>query len=124
MYGMVVHGFVQHVKNKKMRKILILCFLIFQMAGCQNRKVKITPDEFISKENAPKDLYRSDSIQLVALIKKEIGKKKGAYGANFYDSSTKVIIDTIMYNSNLDRMVFFIIDKVENKKLYPKTFCR
>lgn len=90
------------------------------MVSCQNRKVKITKIEFISKENAPKDLYRNDSIKLITLINKEIKNKSGAYRANFYDSSTNITIDTIMYNSKLNRIVFFIIDKVENKKLYPK----
>lgn len=103
-----------------MKKIVIFCFLIFQLASCQNRKVKITPKEFTSIVKAPKGLYQTDSIKLVKLIRNEIKDKKEAYSANFYDDSTGIIIDTIMYNNNFDRMVFFIIDKVENKKLYPK----
>ncbi|KQS53399.1 MAG: hypothetical protein DCE86_16610 [Flavobacteriaceae bacterium] len=103
-----------------MNKSIIIILLFSQLVSCQNRTVKETPKEFISKTQAPKSLLSKDSINLVHLIKEEIKLHKGGYHAESYDDDAVIIIDTIMYSPDFNRLVFFIIDKVENKKLYPK----
>ncbi len=93
--------------------------LSFQFASCQNKSFEKTPKEFISKVNVPKRIYSSDSLNLVNLIKEEIRNHRGGYFSKAYDDSTEVIIDSILYSPNFDRLAFFIIDKKENKKTYP-----
>ena len=117
---MVHLGFVQLVNSNDMRKFIILILLSFQVVSCQNRTIKITPNEFLSKVKVPKDLYAKDSLKLVDLIKEQIKNHKEAYYPKAYDSLTVVVIDTIMYSKDLSKITFFIIDKVENKKTYPK----
>ena len=46
---MVHLGSVQLVNSNGMRKFIILILLSFQVASCQNRTIKITPNEFLSK---------------------------------------------------------------------------
>jgi hypothetical protein len=102
------------------KKVIILFSLIFQIVSCQNKINNQTPNKFLSKVNASKEMYSKDSLSLILCIKKEIFYNRGGYNANFYDQSTPIIIDTIIYSPNLDKVVFFVIDSVENKKTYPK----
>ena len=104
------------------KEIFILLLLSVQMICCQNKTIKPTPKEYISNVKAPKDLYLKDSIRLVKSIKKEIKEHKGGYHSKAYDSFTKIIIDTIMYSPDYDKLIFFVIDKKENKKIYPDNF--
>ncbi|TXD64171.1 hypothetical protein [Polaribacter glomeratus] len=104
--------------------IIIAILLSFQMMSCQNMTVKLTPQEFKSNNKASKKLYLKDSISLVRLIKEDIKEHKGDYHSKAYDYSTKIIIDTIMYNSDFNKLIFFIIDKKENKKAYPETLTK
>jgi len=106
------------------KNILIIILLSFQLISCQNRTIKLTPQEFISKIIVPKELYNKDSIDLVKLIKKEVKEHKGGYFSEAYDTSTQVIIDTIMYSSDFNKLIFFIIDKKENKSIYPNTLTK
>lgn len=102
-----------------MKKTILFC-LVFQIVSCQNKRFNPTPTSFISEVNVPKKMYTNDSINLLQSIEKEIANKEGSYKANYYDKNTSIIIDTVMYNPTFDKTVFFIIDKVENKKLYSK----
>lgn len=112
-------GYVQLVINNKMKKYIYLFCLCVQIVSCQNRTIKPTPKEFVSKVKVPENIYSKDSIELIELIKEEIKEHKGAYYAKSYDEYTKVIIDSIIYSPNYNKLFFFAINKVENKKLYP-----
>lgn len=103
-----------------MKKVLILFSLIFQIASCQNKINNQTPYKFLSKVNASKEIYSKDSLSLILCIKKELFYKRGNYNADFYDQNTPIMIDTIIYSPNLDKVVFFVIDSLENKNTYPK----
>lgn len=102
-----------------MKKIIIIFLLSFQIVSCQERTVKLTPKEFVSKVEVPNELYSKDSLNLVGLIKAEIKDHKGGYHSKAYDEFTEITIDTIVYSPDYNRVVFFIIDKIENKKAYP-----
>lgn len=103
-----------------MKKVIILFSLIFQIVSCQNKIINHTPNKFLSNVNVSKEIYSTDSLSLVLCIKKEIFCNRGNYNANFYDQSTPIIVDTIIYSPNLEKVVFFVIDSLENKKTYPK----
>lgn len=103
-----------------MKKNIILFLIYIQVVGCQNKNIKLTPDKYISEVKVPKELYLNDSIKLVELIKTEIKGHKGAYFSKSYDDSTQIIIDTIMYNKDFNKIIFFIIDKAENFKSVEK----
>lgn len=102
-----------------MKKIIIIFLLSFQIVSCQERTVKLTPKEFVSKVEVPNELYSKDSLSLVELVKGEIKDHKGGYHSKAYDEFTEIIIDSIMYSPDYGRFVFFIINRVENKKTYP-----
>jgi hypothetical protein len=112
-------GYVQLVINNKMKKYIYLFCLCVQIVSCQNRTIKPTPKEFVSKVKVPENIYSKDSIKLVELVKEEIKEHKGAYYAKFYDKHTEIIIDSIIYSPNHNKLFFFIINRVENKKVYP-----
>lgn len=94
------------------------------MISCQNKAIKLTPTEFKSDVRASEELYSKDSISLVKLIKEEIKEHKGSYYPKPYDENTQIIIDTIMYSSDYNKLTFFIIDRKENKKIYPDNFTK
>lgn len=100
------------------RNIIIALLLSFQIVSCQERKVELTPDEFISKVEVPSELYLKDSFELKELISIDIKEHKGGYSSKIYDEYTGIVIDTIMYSPDYEKLVFFVINKIENKKTY------
>ena len=107
--------------NKSLFLKILLAFLVI---SCQDRTIKLTPNEFKSNVIVPKELFTKDSLTLVSLIKKEIKEHKGGYYSDSYNDSTQIMIDTIMYNPDYNKLIFFIIDKKENKLIYPKTLTK
>lgn len=103
-----------------MKRLILLIFINCNLVNCQHKIEKHTPKEYISKVNIPKEIYTKDSLVLVNSIKKDITEHKGGYYSNAFDSETKIIIDTIMYSPNNERLFFFVITKGQNRKLYPK----
>lgn len=103
-----------------MKKIVIIFFLVCNLGSCQQKIEKPTPMEYISKVNVPIETYTIDSINLVKSIKKDILEHKGGYHSKAFDSENVVIIDTIMYSPNNERIFFFVITKGLNRKLYPR----
>lgn len=91
-----------------MYRILILIGIL--MFSCNTEKKN-------QKQKIPS--YEKDSSSLVGLIHDRINKKENPYFQEFYDDETEVLIDTILYNTNSDKLVFFVINKVKNKKRYP-----
>lgn len=102
-----------------MKKYIYLFCLCVQLVSCQNKTVKLTPKEFISKVEVSEKKYSQDSIKLTELIQKEIKEHKGDYYAKSYDEHTEIIIDSIIYSPDNKKTFFFIINRVENKKVYP-----
>ena len=101
-----------------MRSLIAIIFFVFNLSSCQTNKD--TPNDYISNVSVPQEVIKRDSLTLVNLIKDEIKVHSGDYFPQYYDKNTEIIIDTIMYNDKFDRLVFFIIDKVENKKKFNK----
>jgi hypothetical protein len=109
---------LRDINRFKMKKIFLFC-LIFQIVSCQNRD-NLKSKKMTSIVDVSKRVYTEDSLTLIELVKNEIAKHKVPYNAKFYDNKTPLLIDTIMYSPKLDKVVFFVIDRVENKKTYPE----
>ncbi|MBE9576078.1 hypothetical protein [Flavobacterium proteolyticum] len=103
-----------------MKKIILLLFVSYFLIYCQKKTEKLTPVKYISKINIEKQIYSKDSLTLVSSIQKDISEHKGGYHSKTFDAETLIIIDTIMYSPNNERIFFFVITKSQNKKLYPK----
>jgi hypothetical protein len=103
-----------------MKKLIFIILLSCNFVKCQQKSEKQTPNNYISIVKVPKVNYSNDSLILVSSIKKDILEHKGGYNSKSFDIETKVIIDTIMYSPNNERIFFFVITEVENRKLYPK----
>lgn len=104
-------GFVLIVKtNYNMKKIIILIFIAF--FSCKNFTQESKPIDSLESE------VFKDRDKLKVLIKDRIDKKEVPYFQPYYDSLTQVIIDTIFYSPNKNKLAFFVIDKIENKKRY------
>lgn len=103
-----------------MKNLILLLLFSFQLTSCQNKVVNETPKEYIAKVNVLSETYRKDSLELVNAIRKDIEDHTGGYKSKIYDTESKVIIDTIMYSPNNERIFFFVITKGKNRKLYPQ----
>lgn len=103
-----------------MKKLIFIVLLSYNLVNCQQKYEKHTPKNYISITKTSKVVYTKDSLNLVDYIKKDIFEHKGGYHSKSYDVNTKVIIDTIMYSPNFEKIFLFIITSDLNRKLYPK----
>lgn len=102
-----------------MKKYIYLICLCVQVFSCQERRTKLTPKEFVSTVKVSNNFYTNDSIKLVKLVKDEIKEHKGGFSAKSYDEHTQITIDSIIYSPDYNKLFFFIINRVENKKVFP-----
>lgn len=105
------NGFVQVVKtNSYMKKIVVLIIIAF--FSCKNSTQES------EQVNSTQSEISKDKETIKVLINDRIRKKEVPYFPSHYDNLTEVIIDTILYSSDKNKLAFFVIDKVKNKKRY------
>ena len=107
----------------------IIGFIYFKyiFGWLEFRSNNFTPNEYKSSVIISKKQYTKDSLSLVSLINNRIKNHQHPYD-NYIrenedkwfinDSLTKVNIDSIFYSVDLNKIVFLVIVKNENKKLY------
>jgi hypothetical protein len=92
---------------KKKSIILLSALLIFISASCKEK----TPKEFLNNVVVNKEEYKKDSIEIIRQLKGFIvGHENFFYSKEYYDS-TQLIIDSIIYSTDLNKMVVFLITK-------------
>lgn len=79
--------------------------------GTGTREKIYTPKEFLNDAHISQANYSSDSVQLLNQLKSELENHKQSFYSKEYFDSTKLIIDTIIYNSTFDRLAVFILSK-------------
>ncbi|MEY8761856.1 hypothetical protein [Chryseobacterium tongliaoense] len=108
-------------KNKKIIVIgaifLALIIYIVYINGYDFRLFKNTPEKYRSETQVTSQKYTSDSLKLVNQMHSLIKEHKESFYSGEYDNSTQIIIDTIMYSSDFNRITFFVITKNPVKKL-------
>lgn len=80
------------------------------------RFYKETPKEYISNNLPNKGKYSSDSTDIVFQIRGFIKNHKESFYSKDNDESTQIIVDTILYNPDYNKIATFIITKNSTSK--------
>jgi len=84
------------------------------------RKNTSTPREFLNHSSIKKEYYLRDKIELKRLLKWLLFKREGFFDNSAYSDSTDLIIDSIVYNSDFNKMaVFVIVKNLTKRQLVP-----
>lgn len=87
--------------------LLMWCFAIL---SCEDvRFKKITPKEFLNRTVVSSDLYSRDSIELIKQLKELLRKREGYFSNTAYYDSSQLIIDSILYSPDFEKMAIFVI---------------
>ena len=98
---------------------MIKLFLFFTLCvlccachyGTGVRKEIQTPDEFLNDSKINRESYIDDSIKLLRQFEVALKSHKDFFRSKEYFDSTKLTIDTILYNSNFDRLAILILSR-------------
>lgn len=103
---------------KSWHLVIAIIFIYFSCLGL-NQKEK-TPIEFLNKTIIKYELYSKDSIEILNNMKLLLNKHKGFFCNKAYSDSTILIIDSIVYNKEFNKLAIFLITKNPTyKQLVP-----
>jgi hypothetical protein len=106
------------MERSRIRKTItiLLMFLLVSLTSCKHDYN--TPKEYFFKNIVDKTTYISDSIYLAKVVKfMAINSVDPFRGPTFYDESTTVIIDTILYDKKNNLLAFWVITEISTSKL-------
>src|SRR5436190_1279038 len=89
----------------------IIIFL-FAFACCNGNSQQLeTPKQFLNHVTAAAGLYSKDSTALVAALYTKMKNHEASFANPEYFDSTVLMIDTIMYDSILNKIAVFVVTK-------------
>ncbi|MFN8889593.1 MAG: hypothetical protein ACK5WF_19190, partial [Cyclobacteriaceae bacterium] len=105
-----------------MKKILLILISVFVLwatyyyfthiyGWIEFRRNTDTPGRFLNKTVAKKEDYRKDSLQLAATFKELLLQHKGFFYSKEYFEGTEIIIDTILYSPDLNKLAILVLTK-------------
>lgn len=100
-----------------MRRSILSLFLLLTAVcsacyyGMGTREKVLTPEEFLNNSRISSADYSEDSTELLLELKKMLNNHEASFHSKEYDDATVLIIDTIIYNENFDRLGVFVISK-------------
>ena len=81
---------------------------------------KNTPDKYLNQTGVVKERYASDQVEVTKQLKASLIKREDFFDNSAYSDSTQLLIDTILYSPDLNKLaVFLIIKNPEDKHLLP-----
>jgi hypothetical protein len=83
--------------------------ILFILLAC-NRSGKVeTPKEFINNVTVESSLYRKGSISILDDLYSKMRSHEASFQNPEYFDSTKLYLDTVLYDSTLNKIVLFVI---------------
>jgi hypothetical protein len=104
-------GFVQVVKNKKMKILFYSVFLIFAVSCAQKTS---TPEEFINTNKVSKEVYEKDLSLLSDAIKVYYDSINNVVNPRYLNGLLGAKIDTVFYGND-DKIVLLAILTKKNE---------
>jgi hypothetical protein len=98
------------IKSNSMYKLIFVLILLFSFCKGSDHEKK-TPREFRSAVYPGDDIYQKDSAALVQILYEQLKNHKQAFTNSEYFESTIIIVDSILYDSSLNRIGVFVIAK-------------
>ena len=98
-------------KYPRMLQIL-LCFIFSLLYSCEDMKQKkYTPKEFLNHTVIKKEDYSKDSITILKQLNVLLLKHEDFFHNKAYFDSTQLIIDSILYSPDFNKLAVFVITK-------------
>jgi len=97
---------------------LFIVMQYFICWGCGGRAT--TPKEYKYVDTVNIEIYKKAISEITDSVKNRITLKENPYYQSENDSSTIVLIDTILYRPTLDKIAFIVITQNSNNKLLEK----
>jgi hypothetical protein len=98
-------------KSSKMLQILLIAIFSF-LYSCEGMKQKkYTPKEFLNHTVIKKEDYTKDSSEIVKQLKVFLLKQEDFFHNKAYFDSTQLIIDSIIYSPDFNKLAVFVITK-------------
>lgn len=93
-----------------LQTIFILLFpFLYSCDGMKQKKY--TPKEFLNHTVIKKEEYSKDSIEIVNQLKGFLLKQEDFFNNKAYFDSTQLIIDSIIYSPDFNKLAVFVITK-------------
>lgn len=110
-----------HKYSIMLQIILVLSFSsLFSCEGVMQKKY--TPKEFLNRSISKKEDYEEDSIASIKLLRTLLLMREGFFDNKVYFDSTQLIIDTILYSPDFNRLaVFLMTQNPTYRQLLPNT---
>lgn len=98
------------MKYKIMVQILLIS-LFLSFSSCEETNRKHTAKEFLNHSVIDKNNYTKDSIEIVRQLKNTLKKHEGFFYSKEYFNGTDIIIDSLLYSPNFNKLAVFVITK-------------
>lgn len=104
-------------------KDTVLLLLLVLLASCQDQTFKSpTPAAYLNKSKPAEAVYRNDTVMLKARLLQSLNAKQDFFTNSAYDSSTQLLIDTVVYSPNFKKAAVLVMTKnPTNRQLIPDT---
>jgi len=90
-----------------MNKFLILILLFF--LSCKGSGRTDTPEDFVNHVTVKPSLYSTDSISILLDLYQKMKNHEASFQNPEYFDSTKLYLDTILYDSTFNKVALFVI---------------
>lgn len=100
--------------SKVFQAFLLISFLFYSCEGVKLKKY--TPKEFLNHNVTKKEDYAKDSSEVVRHLKDLLLKREDFFNNKAYFDSTQLIIDSIIYSPDFNKLAVFAITKNPVKK--------
>jgi len=102
------------------RKMTLICAIVVILFSCGDDSYKATPAKFKQIVKINQALFIADKDDVYSIIKKMIDNKVSPFDKKYYDKSTQIFVDTLVYSPDLTKLIAFIITKNSTEKLLYK----
>ena len=103
------------MKNNLTSAFIQLVISLLAISACNGINNQLSK-QFSNLVSVDKKLYLKDSLSVIINLKKSLEKHEGFFNSNEYFDSTQVIIDTMIYSSDLKKLAIFVIIKNSTKR--------
>lgn len=93
-----------------LQTFLIIIFPFIYSCNGENQK-KATSKDFLNHTIIKKEDYTKDSIEVIKELKASLQKQEDFFQNKAYFDSTQLIIDSIIYSPNFNKLAVFVITK-------------
>lgn len=104
-------------------KATVILLLLFILTSCEGMIFnKATPKAYLNESKPSEAVYRQDTARLRTHLLKLLAAHQDFFGNSSYDSSTELLIDTVVYSPDFRKAAAIVMTKNStSRQLLPDT---